>query len=90
VRHVAGLSRLGLSAEEEILFGSQLARILAFVDLIGTGSDADTGDDLSRHTGVGRLRLREDEVQPSLERSLALANAASVEAGYVRVPAVLD
>jgi aspartyl-tRNA(Asn)/glutamyl-tRNA(Gln) amidotransferase subunit C len=85
VQHVARLARLGLTDAEIEIFGPQLSRILAFVEHIGHATP-----DIAATPNDPPLRLRPDEVRPSLDRDLALANAAVIEAGFVRVPPVLD
>ncbi len=87
VEHVARLARLGLSPDEIVLFGEQLSRILAYVEQIG---DAAPDEHAPAHPSPARSALRPDVVTASLDRDVALANAPEVEAGFVRVPAVLE
>jgi aspartyl-tRNA(Asn)/glutamyl-tRNA(Gln) amidotransferase subunit C len=87
VAHVARLSRLELSPEEQERFREQLAEILAYVrrldalDLAGVPPTA--------HVLPMANVLRDDEVRPSLTQAEALANAPAVDQGYFVVPPVI-
>jgi aspartyl-tRNA(Asn)/glutamyl-tRNA(Gln) amidotransferase subunit C len=86
VERVAHLARLGLDPDEIVAIQTQLSRILDYVDVIA-GAEGGSEHDDAPHPP---LRLRPDDVTPSLSRADALANARETEAGFVRVPAVLD
>lgn len=86
VERVAHLARLGLDPDEITALQAQLSRILEYVDVIAGAEEGPPGTDASHSP----LRLRLDVVTPSLARAAALANARETEAGFVRVPAVLD
>jgi aspartyl-tRNA(Asn)/glutamyl-tRNA(Gln) amidotransferase subunit C len=88
VLHVARLARLGLSEDEIDGFAAQLSAIVGFVEQVAAA--AAVTEPPPAHRGPSRLRLRADEVTGSMPRDEALANAPSVEAGYLRVPAVFD
>lgn len=87
VAHVARLSRLELTPEEQATFRDQLGEILAYVrrlealDLTGVPATA--------HVRPMANVLRDDEVRPSLTQEDALANAPAVEQGYFVVPPVI-
>jgi aspartyl-tRNA(Asn)/glutamyl-tRNA(Gln) amidotransferase subunit C len=99
VARIAALANLALDDGEIELFARQLGDILAYarqvqeVDTTGvpateTGSGAlsDDGENAS-----GFAVDRGDQLQPSLDRETALAQApdASVDAGFFKVPRVL-
>jgi len=87
VRHVARLARLSLTDEEIELFTRQLNDILAYVAKL---QELDT-------SGVAPLAqvmplanvMRDDAVQPGLERELSLDNAPAREEGSFMVPRVI-
>jgi aspartyl-tRNA(Asn)/glutamyl-tRNA(Gln) amidotransferase subunit C len=94
VEHIANLARLELSAEEKARYREQLSAILDYaarlqqVDTSGVLSDAAS---LEPGPAAGNAPvLREDQVQPGLERSKALSNAPQVEKNQFRVPPVLE
>jgi aspartyl-tRNA(Asn)/glutamyl-tRNA(Gln) amidotransferase subunit C len=87
VRRVAKLARIALSGEEVDLFARQLAGILAYAEQIAAV-------DTSRahpHPPGSNTPLREDVMQPSLERDAVLDAApdADRETGLFKVPRVL-
>lgn len=89
VDKIAALAHLRLSDEEIDLFTRQLADILEYanqVQRIDTTGVPPTASGVTRHEAD-----RPDEVQPSLSRADALANApdASLDAGLFKVPRVI-
>jgi aspartyl-tRNA(Asn)/glutamyl-tRNA(Gln) amidotransferase subunit C len=86
VAKLSRLARLGLSEEELTQLGSQLADI---VGAVGRLAEAPT-DQVDPTAQVGGLYnvMREDLVVAGLTQEEALANAASHEAGLIRVPAI--
>ncbi len=88
VRHIAHLARLRLTPEEEELFRDQLSAILKAADRL---AQVDTSAIPPTATVLPlRAPLRPDEVRPCPPRVRILANAAEVEEGMFRVPAVLE
>ncbi|NOZ28852.1 MAG: Asp-tRNA(Asn)/Glu-tRNA(Gln) amidotransferase subunit GatC [Chloroflexi bacterium] len=88
VRHIAELAKLGLTPEEEERFRDQLSAIL---DYFGRLQEVDTSAIPATATVLPvRNVMRDDEVQPSLSREDALANAPDVADGQFRVRAVLE
>jgi aspartyl-tRNA(Asn)/glutamyl-tRNA(Gln) amidotransferase subunit C len=89
VQALAALAHLALSDEEIALFARQLndflehARTVQRVDTSGVAPTASVV--------TGESTDREDDVRPSLDRDLALANApdAASDAGFFRVPRVI-
>ncbi len=88
VEHIATLARIGLTEDELERMGEQLSSIL---DHISSLQEVDT-DDIPPTAQVIQLEnvMRDDVVQPSLPREVALANAPKSEDGYLKVNAVLD
>ena len=88
VRHMADLIRLALTDEEVELFAEQLGAVVGYFDRLVEVDVADVPP--YRQPQMGRTRLREDKVQPSMARKDFLANAPQKQDGFVRVPVVLD
>lgn len=87
VRHVAGLARLALTAEEEALYQGQLSAILdAVVQL--EALDTSNVEPTSQITLAGSLR--EDVVRPSLPPEDVLANAPAKSDTSFAVPRILE
>jgi aspartyl-tRNA(Asn)/glutamyl-tRNA(Gln) amidotransferase subunit C len=84
VLHVARLARLELSEEEVERMAAELAKVLDYVELIGT-LDLDGVEPTSHVVAVENV-LREDEPRPSLPQDVALASAPDVAQGGFRVP----
>ena len=88
VRYVANLGRLGLSAEEEKLFGGQLSDILAYVEKI---AELDLeGVEPTAHAVPMHNVMRKDEVGACLPREKALSNAPDSAMGGFKVPAIIE
>lgn len=89
IERIAALAHLELDEQEVERFAAQLADILVYanqlqqIDTTGVPPTAR----VSREDDPERM----DEVAPSLDRDIALANApdASLEAGLFRVPRVI-
>jgi aspartyl-tRNA(Asn)/glutamyl-tRNA(Gln) amidotransferase subunit C len=87
VAHVATLARLAVTDEELELFTGQLAAVLEHaqdVEALDTSGVPPTAHPLE----IVNV-LREDVVQPSLDRDEVLAMAPSSEDGRFRVPSIL-
>ena len=89
VAAIAALANLELDPSEIELFARQLGDILAYADevqQIDTTGVPPTASVLTRHASD-----RPDEVQPSLDRADALANAPdpALDAGLFKVPRVI-
>ena len=89
VQAIAALAHLELDDKELDLYARQLGEILEYavqVQRVDTTGVAPTASLVARET-----RDRPDQVQPSLDREAALANApdASREAGLFKVPRVI-
>lgn len=88
VEHVARLARLALSDEEIERFAEQLDRILEYCALL----DAQPIEGVPPTSHVIPITnvLRDDVVTPSLSREEVLGQAPAHEAGFFRVPRVLE
>ncbi len=87
VAHVAHLARLDITDDELDLYTEQLAAVLehaADVEALDTSGVPPTAHPLP----IANV-LREDEIQPSLERDEVLGQAPAVEDGRFRVPQIL-
>src|SRR5688572_27350038 len=87
VKHVAHLVRLGISEEEAQKFSGQFTSIIEYFNML---NEVDTenvipASDIANAQNV----LREDVVQPSMDREEFLKNAPQSERGYIKVPTVL-
>ncbi len=88
VRHVAGLARLSLSAEEETLMRTQLSAIL---DAVAELSQVDTSAvEPTSHAAGEVAAWRSDEVRPSFPPEKALGNAPSQVGTSFAVPRIIE
>jgi aspartyl-tRNA(Asn)/glutamyl-tRNA(Gln) amidotransferase subunit C len=86
VAHVSSLARLGLTPEELETLAAQLELIVAAVGKL-SGADISAVEATAQ---VGDLQnvTRADVIVPGLSQEQALANSATKEAGFFRVPAI--
>ena len=87
VSHMASLSRLSVSEEEQTLFARQMGDILAYMDVL---AQVDTSDveplySPAQHPGL----QREDVSARRRERSEVLANAPEADGEYFIVPRIV-
>ncbi len=88
VQHLARLSRLRFSDDEEARMVVDLSRILDYVDQL---SAVDTeGVEPTLHGGVVRSVVRADEVNQRITRHDALRASKQASDAFVRVPKVID
>ncbi|MEZ6129480.1 MAG: Asp-tRNA(Asn)/Glu-tRNA(Gln) amidotransferase subunit GatC [Planctomycetaceae bacterium] len=88
VSKVASLARLSLSEDELVTYGEQLTKILSYVDVL---NEVDVeGVEPMPHAIDLRNVFREDQRQPSLNRTAALANAPKTDGSYFQVPQILE
>jgi aspartyl-tRNA(Asn)/glutamyl-tRNA(Gln) amidotransferase subunit C len=80
VRQAAALSRLRLTAGEELLFAEQLGRIVAHIDHLREFETSQ--EELDPAAGVEA----EDEPRPDPRGELFLANAPEVRGSFFAVP----
>ena len=88
VEVLARLARLALTPGEQDLFARQLAGIVEYARQV---RDVDTTGATAPVAPAAPVRLREDEVRPSLDRRdvLDAAPDADQAAGLIKVPRVL-
>jgi aspartyl-tRNA(Asn)/glutamyl-tRNA(Gln) amidotransferase subunit C len=88
VDRIATLARLELTDEERTRFAAQLTAILAYADQV---QQADTSAAPATAGNTASARLRDDVLQPSLDREAVLAQAPAADraAGVFKVPRVL-
>lgn len=88
VEKVAMLARLDLSTEKKEEMTGQLNDILGYMDKL---SELDTEDvEPTAHALPIKNVFREDCVEESLDRDIALANAPEKEDGSFKVPKVIN
>ena len=81
VRHVAGLARVDVAADESERFAEQFVAILEHFETLDEVPETDAEPDL---TNV----LRADEIEDGLTQEEALRNAPETEDGYFKGPRV--
>ena len=88
IGHIALLARLELSEEEKALFSRQLGSIIEYIEKLNeldTTSVEPTAHVLPLHNV-----FREDALQPSLPREMALQNAPERNEQFYRVPKIIE
>jgi aspartyl-tRNA(Asn)/glutamyl-tRNA(Gln) amidotransferase subunit C len=88
VEHVARLARLHLSEEERGRMRAQLTAILRYIDKLKELSVE--GVEPTAHAVPLVNVMREDEVQPSLDRDAMMANAPDRAGDFFRVPRIIE
>jgi aspartyl-tRNA(Asn)/glutamyl-tRNA(Gln) amidotransferase subunit C len=87
VQHVANLVRLGISEEEARTFSGQFSSIIDYFNML---NEVDTENvPPAFENPNNRNVLRDDIVQPSMDRDEFLNNVPKREGGFVKVPTVL-
>lgn len=88
VRGLASQARLGLTDEEMERIAEQLGDVLEVVDRLRTLELEDVAPTVHvlPHVSV----MRADVARPSLDRDAVLAAAPDVQAGFVKVPRVIE
>jgi aspartyl-tRNA(Asn)/glutamyl-tRNA(Gln) amidotransferase subunit C len=88
VKHVANLARLRFDEEELEKFTDQLNAILTYIDKL---NELDTSEVEPTYHVLDLVNVfREDQVQPSLPRQAALANAPERADGFFQVPRIIE
>ncbi len=99
VRHIAELSNLRLTPEEEFAMQRDLSAILTYVaelnelDTSAVVPMAQVSEILASGrdaAGDARADLRSDTLRPSLDRASAMANAPETDGTFFKVPKVID
>jgi aspartyl-tRNA(Asn)/glutamyl-tRNA(Gln) amidotransferase subunit C len=88
VKHVANLARLRFDEGELEKFTDQLNAILTYIDKL---NELDTSEVEPTYHVLDLVNVfREDQVQPSLPREAALANAPERADGFFQVPRIIE
>ena len=88
VEHVAELARLELTAAEKDQFIAQLNGILSYIEKL---NELDTRDvEPTSHVLPISNVCRDDEVQPSLDRTEVLRNAPEESHFFFKVPRIIE
>jgi aspartyl-tRNA(Asn)/glutamyl-tRNA(Gln) amidotransferase subunit C len=88
IGHISLLARLELSEEEMDLFSRQLGSIIEYIKKL---NELDTsGVEPTAHVLPLHNVFREDVVQPSLPREMALQNAPERNEQFYRVPKIIE
>ena len=96
VRRVAELANLELTAEEERRMQRDLNAILRHIaqlnelDTVGIPAMAQVGEILGGVADASGASLRADEVRPSLDRVVVLAEAPETDGRFFKVPKVIE
>lgn len=87
IRYVAKLARLALTDEEIERFGKQLGDLLGHVNAL---RELDTGTvPATAQVVESRNVMREDTLQPCLDRERVLAEAPQRQGPFFRVPRII-
>lgn len=85
IKHLAKLSRISVSSDDEKRFEQQIKDIVGMVEKLPVLSD---NKSLLDESNV--MKLREDVVENHFKRDEILKNAPQVKAGCVVVPKVIE
>jgi len=96
VRHVADLANLELTAEELPRMARDLDAVLGYIDQL---SELDTAavepmaqvsEALGERPARAGETLRHDQVRPSVDRALVMAEAPETDGRFFKVPKVIE
>lgn len=88
VEHIARLARLSITEKETETFGSQLSKILDYIEKL---NQLDTsGVEPTSHVLELTNVMREDSLRPSLSPDEALANSPDRSDDFYRVPRIIE
>jgi aspartyl-tRNA(Asn)/glutamyl-tRNA(Gln) amidotransferase subunit C len=96
VRRVSELANLELTPEEEPMMQRDLNAILGHIaqlnelDTIGVPAMAQVGEVLGGIADKSGTLLRADEVRPSLDRAVVMAEAPESDGRFFKVPKVIE
>ena len=96
VRHVADLANLELTAEELPRMARDLDAVLGYIDQLNeldtsmVAPMAQVAEALGLTPAQNGETLRRDEIQPSLDRSLVMAEAPETDGRFFKVPKVIE
>lgn len=88
VTYLANLSKIEIEDAEKEKLVSEMS---AIVDLMDAMNEITMEDDINLNgEGVNLESLREDEIVPSYDRELVLANASHEKDGFFVVPKIME
>lgn len=85
IEKIARLSKLTIEPQKREMFLTQMKNIIGMVENLTDSGEGSIGVDESRP-----MRLRKDEIGPSLTRGQVLMNAPQKQAGCVVVPKTVE
>ncbi len=87
IRYVAELARIALTDDEIEIFGRQLGDLLGHVNAL---AELDTASvPATAQVVESRNVMRDDTLQPCLDRERVLAEAPQRQGGFFRVPRII-
>jgi aspartyl-tRNA(Asn)/glutamyl-tRNA(Gln) amidotransferase subunit C len=89
IAHLEALAKIELTPEERDVLSGQLDRIVEYCEQI-QALDTNGVAPTSAVVHEPRSALREDEVEPGLNRDVVLGEAPDAENGYFRVPKIIE
>ncbi len=89
IAHLEALARIELTPEERDVLSEQLGRIVEYCEQI-QGLDTDDVAPTSAVVHESGSALREDRVEPGLDRDVVLGEAPNAKDGYFRVPKIIE
>ena len=92
VEGIADLARLELSAEETDLFTDQLSSIIRHIEKLDELDTAEVSpmSHCATSDSGAEYAMRHDRTREGIGQKLAVENAPDPEAGYFRVPRVIE
>ena len=96
VRHVADLANLELTAEELPRMARDLDAVLGYIDQLNELDTAEVAPMAQVAEALGLApaeageTLRRDELRPSVDRALVMAEAPETDGRFFKVPKVLE
>ena len=88
VRHIAKLSRLRLTGDEEVAMAAQLSKILGYIEQL-TELDIEDVEPMSHVLDLVNA-MRDDVVEHRITHEEALRSAPAADSDYFRVPRFLE
>lgn len=96
VRHVATLANLELTAEELPRLAHDLDAVLGYIaqlnelDTAELPAMAQVAEAIGREPATAGESLRRDQLRPSLDRALVMAEAPETDGRFFKVPKVIE
>jgi aspartyl-tRNA(Asn)/glutamyl-tRNA(Gln) amidotransferase subunit C len=89
IAHLEELARIALTPEEREVLSGQLDRIVEYCEQL-QALDTDDVTPTSAVVHESESALREDKVEPGLDRDVVLGEAPDARDGYFRVPKIIE